>query len=927
MAGDIFLLGTHAWQIRQVSAGVVRVADADGKPPTIPFWTGEAPARTAELSREVSALRSALDGYLAAGDADGARAWLAQAAPLDDAAVDQIVDYVAAGRAVLGVVPTATDLVFERFFDDAEGMHLVIHSPYGGRINRALGLALRKRFCKSFNFELQAAANDDAVVLSLGPHHSFPLADVPRFLNSNTVRGVLAAGRARRVPCSRAAGGGTSTGPWSCCAARAGGATRRPSSAWSPTTSWPRCSRRRAACQENITGPIEIPDHPLVRQTMHDTLTEGLDIDGLETLLDGIETGAVRVHFRDTTEASPFSHEILTAKPYAFLDDAEAVDRRTNAVPPAAGPARRPAHHRPARPRRRRPGPRRGRARARHAPTSCTTCCSAWWSPPRPSPWRPLFDELAARGRVRSRRRGRPGRRCRGRSSSGGPTELAARPRSLVDGRGRRHATPASRWPPRCCGATSTSPGPLTAAALAERCGPVRRRRSPWAGRARARRVRPPGPFTDPDARASPRRSSGAPGACWPACTPTPARRRRRAVEAGHRPGLHALPAALAARGPRHPAPRRATACAPVIEQLQGYEAGAATWEPEILRPPASTDYQPALLDRLCHDGEVTWLRLGLAAGARRQGGPRRGHSPLEPVQGDARSRSPSGTTCPGCSRRPAGHHPGGARRWAPPPRWSRPSQPRAPGSSPSWPPTPAGCPPTSRPPVGRGGPGPAHRRRLRRHPLPGRGTPPPAPPPHATRSAGSGGARPGPPRRRAAGRWSPTAEPSTTARRWPRWWPTSSCTAGGSCSGIWPSTKDCPCPGVNSNGLCAASKTAGSIRGGRFVAGFSGEQYALPAAMDGLKAIRRQARSGERVVINACDPLNLTGVIIRGPRTPAVRTNTITYIDGLPEDQAQACDNTANTAIGSAPGSPRALPDGSTGRSPPGAARPDDGQ
>ncbi|HKN91888.1 MAG TPA: DEAD/DEAH box helicase, partial [Acidimicrobiia bacterium] len=191
MAGDIFLLGTHAWQIRQVAAGVVRVADAEGKPPTIPFWTGEAPARTPELSEEVSALRSTVDAFLTAGDAEGARSWLRSAARLDEAAATQVVDYVAAGKAVLGVVPTGTDLVFERFFDEAEGMHLVVHSPLGGRINRALGLALRKRFCVSFDFELQAAANDDAVVLSLGPHHSFPLADVPRFLNSKTVRGVL----------------------------------------------------------------------------------------------------------------------------------------------------------------------------------------------------------------------------------------------------------------------------------------------------------------------------------------------------------------------------------------------------------------------------------------------------------------------------------------------------------------------------------------------------------------------------------------------------------------------------------------------------------------------------------------------------------------------------------------------------------------
>ncbi|MGH9261770.1 MAG: DEAD/DEAH box helicase, partial [Acidimicrobiales bacterium] len=332
MAGDIFLLGTHAWQIRQVGSGVVRVVDAEGKPPTIPFWTGEAPARTAELSHEVSALRSTLDEFLAVGDGDGARSWLRTIAPLDDAAVHQIVDYVAAGRAVLGVVPTHDDLVFERFFDEADGMHLVIHSPYGGRVNRALGLALRKRFCVSFDFELQAAASDDAVVLSLGPQHSFPLADVPRFLNSRTVREVLQQAVLdspmfqsrwrwnlnRSLVVLRWKGGRRNPPP-----------IQRMESDDMMAALFPSA----AACQENVTGPIEIPDHPIVRQTMHDTLTEGLDIDGLTALLDGIETERVQVHFRDTTEASAFSHEILTAKPYAFLDDGEAQDRRTNAVP------------------------------------------------------------------------------------------------------------------------------------------------------------------------------------------------------------------------------------------------------------------------------------------------------------------------------------------------------------------------------------------------------------------------------------------------------------------------------------------------------------------------------------------------------------------------------------------------------------------
>ncbi|MGH9000566.1 MAG: DEAD/DEAH box helicase, partial [Acidimicrobiia bacterium] len=332
LPGDIFLLGTHAWQIRQVGAGVVRVADAAGKPPTVPFWTGEAPARTAELSAAVSALRARVGAFLAEGRGDAARQWLVSTALLDDGAAGQIVDYVGAGRAVLGVVPTQDELVFERFFDETDGMHLIVHSPHGGRVNRALGLALRKRFCRSFNFELQAAANDDAVVLSLGPHHSFPLADVPRFLHSATVREVLTQA-VLDAPMFQ------SRWRWnlnrSLVVLRWKGGRRNP----------PPIQRMEAddlmaavfpaaaACQENVNGPIEIPDHVLVRQTMHDTLTEGLDIDGLERLLARIESGAVTIQFRDATEPSPFSHEILTAKPYAFLDDeAEPFNRRTTAV-------------------------------------------------------------------------------------------------------------------------------------------------------------------------------------------------------------------------------------------------------------------------------------------------------------------------------------------------------------------------------------------------------------------------------------------------------------------------------------------------------------------------------------------------------------------------------------------------------------------
>ncbi len=331
-AGDIFLLGTHSWQIRQVTSGQVRVIDAGGKPPTIPFWMGEAPARTVELSAEVSALRAGVDGCLAAADPQGAKAWIRDTAGVDEAAADTVVDYLAAGRAALGLLPTQDHLVFERFFDESGGMQLVIHSPWGGRINRAMGYALRKKFCRSFNFELQASANDDNVVISLGPHHSFPLSDVPRFLNEANITSTLTqAVLDQPIFLSR----------WrwnlnrSLIVLRFRGGRKNP----------PPIQRMEAddlmaalfpgaaACQENVTGPIEVPDHPVVAQTVHDTLTEGLDVDGLRQLWRAIDDGTVEVHYRDTTEPSLLAHEILTARPYAFLDDGEAQDRRTNAVP------------------------------------------------------------------------------------------------------------------------------------------------------------------------------------------------------------------------------------------------------------------------------------------------------------------------------------------------------------------------------------------------------------------------------------------------------------------------------------------------------------------------------------------------------------------------------------------------------------------
>ena len=337
LPGDIFQLGLHSWRILRVESDRIRVEDAGGQPPTIPFWIGEAPARTDALSGAVSRLRETVGRLVAGGDglADGierAVGWATGEAGLPEEAARQLVDYLAAGQAALGVMPSATHLVIERFFDESGGMQLVIHSPVGGRVNRAFGLALRKRFCRRFNFELQAAATEDNIVLSLGETHSFPLDEVPGYLASASARDVLVqalldaplfnvrwrwnANVSLAVP--RRAGGRKVPAPIQRMQAEDLVAVVFPD---------------QIACAENLgAGEREIPDHPLVRQTIHDALHEAMDVDGLVSLLARIEGGEVAVHARDLPEPSPFAHEILNAKPYAFLDDAPLEERRTRAV-------------------------------------------------------------------------------------------------------------------------------------------------------------------------------------------------------------------------------------------------------------------------------------------------------------------------------------------------------------------------------------------------------------------------------------------------------------------------------------------------------------------------------------------------------------------------------------------------------------------
>jgi len=357
LQGDIFQLGNTSWRVLRVEQGKVRVEDAHGQPPSIPFWLGEAPARTEELSASVSRLREEVAErvVLSSPDADGtdlnqgdddnrvdqgdsilfnlepATNWLVDDVGLSRSAAEQMVEYLASAKAALGVMPSLQNIVLERFFDDSGSMQLVVHSPFGSRLNRAWGLALRKRFCRKFNFELQAAATEDAIVLSLGPTHSFPLEDVFHFLNSKTVRELL---------CQALLDAPMWNIRWRWNVTRALAVLRRRGGKKIPaqlqrmdaedllTAVFP----DQVACAENLVGQREIPEHPLVSQTVRDCLEEAMDIDGLEALLRSIEANEKNLIARDVLEPSPLAAEILNARPYAYLDDAPLEERRTRAV-------------------------------------------------------------------------------------------------------------------------------------------------------------------------------------------------------------------------------------------------------------------------------------------------------------------------------------------------------------------------------------------------------------------------------------------------------------------------------------------------------------------------------------------------------------------------------------------------------------------
>jgi ATP-dependent Lhr-like helicase len=338
LAGDIILLGNTSWRIRGVETGKMRVEDAQGAPPTIPFWRGEGPSRTADLSAEVARLKADIDHRLHADPSSAPSPppvqWLQQECSLDQRGAQQAVEYVLAGKAVLGVVPTQQTIVAERFFDESGGMQLVIHAPFGGRVNRAWGLALRKRFCVTFDFELQAAATDEGIVLSLGERHSFPLDTVFAFLSSKSVEEILTQA-VLQAPMFMTR--------WRWNATRALALLRFVGG----KRVAPQIQRMRAedllaavfpdalACQDNFHGERtarQIPDHPLAKETIRDCLTEAMDLQGLVTLLEKIESGMITCVAVDTPMPSAFCHEILNANPYAYLDDAPLEERRARAV-------------------------------------------------------------------------------------------------------------------------------------------------------------------------------------------------------------------------------------------------------------------------------------------------------------------------------------------------------------------------------------------------------------------------------------------------------------------------------------------------------------------------------------------------------------------------------------------------------------------
>ncbi|THJ18764.1 MAG: DEAD/DEAH box helicase [Nitrospira sp. CG24B] len=886
LAGDIMLLGNTSWRIKSVEAGKVRVEDAQGAPPNIPFWRGEAPSRTAELSAEFATLHHDIATH-ASSPADSehlvpsphysALQWLKQECALDPRGAQQVIEYVLAGKAVLGVVPTQETIVAERFFDESGGMQLVIHAPFGGRINKAWGLALRKRFCVTFDFELQAAATDNGLVISLGEKHSFPLESVFGYLHSNTVREVL-------IQAVLLAPMFTTRWRWN--ASRALALLRFSNGKKVP----PQIQRMKAedllaavfpdaiACQENLTGERaarQIPDHPLVAETMRDCLTEAMDLEGLTAVLQRIEAGHIRCVAVETPAPSVFSHEILNANPYAFLDDAPLEERRARAVemrrtlPPdllgqvgALDPAAIEEVQRESWP------------VVRDADELHDALLTLVWVPePAASAWTPFLPSLVETGRVMI---------LAVQDVQGWvATENCERVRQLLTvGEDSTCDAVVLGW--------MESIGPTTTVELAERLhlpapaidgamirlesqGQVLRGQFREALGARGKEngrsphLSPLTPYEFCHRRLLARIHRLTIGILRKEVEPVTASDFMRFLMQWQ----HVVP------GSRQ---HGDAGLMEVIKQLAGFEAAASAWEPQLLRT-RMAKYGPELLDRLCLSGAVSWGRLSphpkLASGNETSG---RGITPtsiapisiflreecdwlLAALHRDVAAVGPDPFTLLSSVaqdlRRALQQQ--GASFFTDLVRITNHLSSEV--EQGLWELVAAGLVTAD---------GFDNLRALMD--------------PHRRRAEGRERARRP---RHAVGRWSllRSAESSQltaislcerTAHQLLRRYGVvfRDVLARESLVSSWRDLL------VQYRRM----EMAGEVRGGRFVSGFTGEQYALPEAVEGLRALRKSGNlsAGVEVKISACDPLNLAGIVLPGPRIPAVPTNFLILKDGI---------------------------------------------
>ena len=898
LAGDIMLLGNTSWRIKGVEAGKVRVEDAQGAPPSIPFWLGEAPSRTAELSAEVASLRheiavrassslnsegSALSPQLSA------LSFLKQECALDARGAQQATEYVLAGKAVLGVVPTQETIVAERFFDESGGMQLVIHAPFGGRINKAWGLALRKRFCVTFDFELQAAATDNGLVISLGEKHSFPLESVFSYLHSNSVREVL-------IQAVLLAPMFTTRWRWN--ASRALALLRFSNGKKVPA----QIQRMKAedllaavfpdaiACQENLSGERaarQIPDHPLVTETMRDCLTEAMDLDGLTALLQRIEAGQIRCVAVETPAPSAFSHEILNANPYAFLDDAPLEERRARAVemrrtlPPdllgqvgALDPAAIEAVQRESWP------------VVRDADELHDTLLTLIWLPESEAGnWTSFFPTLVESGRavqlmVKSEKLEVKGWVA---------TELREQVHQLFANGDDSILDPiVLGW--------MESIGPTTTVELAERLSlPVSGIDAAMA-RLESQGQVLRGQFRTLSALST--QSSALSGACGPEWC------HRRLLARIHRLTIgilrkevepvsstdfmrfllqwqHVLP------GSRQ---HGEAGLAKVIQQLAGFEAAASSWEPHLLRL-RMAKYEPELLDRLCLSGTVSWGRLSPHLTLMQNGETSRrrivptsiapislfsredGEWLMTAVRGETAARvDPSAQLSTVAQDLHRALQQQGASFFNDLVRITRHLPTEV--EQGLWELVAAGLVTAD---------GFDNLRALMD--------------PHRRRAEGRERTRRP---RHAVGRWSllrppdSVLSPSLDGARDPESIEGQSSALPEKVAGQLLRRY-----GVVFRDLLAREslvqswrdllvqyrrmEMTGEVRGGRFVSGFTGEQFALPEAVDALRAIKKaDASSGPEIRLSATDPLNLAGVIVPGPRVPAVATNFLVFKEGV---------------------------------------------